>query len=527
MIQGVMSLRCPTCGQPFLTLPQAPEALVTCPHCARSAPTSAYLPAGQVMRGAEALPLRRRASLPRAAGQSLMTHAPSPWQPPPQWPKAPEQPPTAPLGQSGGFGPVPPKVSPFGIAAAQPGALPTAPLEAAFFSPEPAPSWPPPAQHTLGSQTGKMPLKTLLQPQEPSLPPTPPEAQPEMPWPSMGEIRQQPESIWSETPMTASPQVSSEPAAADLLETQSKAPARLTFASFAWLVVLFVASLGLYWQEYGRGWSWEFPAPKIEPQAEPAHAADLVPAEAPPTPVPSVPTPIEPEVRRAQVPDADEKAAMNPTAELLAKTESLLRAFFAASDETGRLSLLTLPEDHTVEVAAFFARGTPVLRSVAFASATPLSLPGGKPVPLFQVVTDHCPTGALLKLSSKEDQELRLDWPLFAETHQLRLANFLETRPETPSWHHVGLRRSHGLDLPAEVRERHLIYDLQGSADGSVRCLAIAARETPLGRFLERETTWGKVYLARLLLQHRQDMSDFEIPHILDCEGARTGASQP
>lgn len=507
MIQGVTSLRCPACGQPFLTLPQAAEAQVTCPHCARSARMAAYPPAGQQQDagGAEALPVRRREAGPRPAGAGgLFTpvrQAPGSPQTRPAWPAAPEQ--QRPQGPR-----LPPQVSPFGISPPQ--------------SVPPAGTWPGPPQNV--EQT--VPMTAFFQPRaEPPPEPVPPPPPGWLPtasvetqaggWPGPG-VEQTP---FSQTPFS---QVPFEPVPRPL-----PPPAERKRAPVVAAVLLLLVSWGaawLAWVESRPVWARDFPLPEPPRSAETPESEKALAklSQAPP----AAPAEPEPEVRRAQVPDAVENPALSPTPELLEQAESLLRNLLDAPDQGSRLALLAAPEEHEVEVAEFFAHGAPELRSLAYANATPRSLPGGAPVPLFQVMTDRCPGGALLRLVPQADGTLRLEWPLFAETHERRLAQYLEKKPEEPGWFHAGMRRSHGLDLPAAVREGHLAYDLQGSADGSVRCLAVAARETPLGRFLEREAGWGGVHLARLLLQHREDAEAGMVLHILDCEGARTGASR-
>lgn len=166
-------------------------------------------------------------------------------------------------------------------------------------------------------------------------------------------------------------------------------------------------------------------------------------------------------------------------------------------------------------------------------TATPLSLPGLKPAVLFQVVTRANPAGALLRLARPAqggaDAAFRMDWPLFLETHERRLATFLKAAPpgqaEKPksAWFYVILRRTHALDLPADVRETHVLFDAQASADASVRAVMAAPRESPVGRALESDAKWGQVFLARLLVQHRTLRPGVPLLVILDCDKAGEG----
>jgi hypothetical protein len=54
----------------------------------------------------------------------------------------------------------------------------------------------------------------------------------------------------------------------------------------------------------------------------------------------------------------------------------------------------------------------------------------------------------------------------------------------------------------------------------ALSCLAVAQKDTPIGRYLARETDWTDIYLARLLLQHRKLADGTDAIVILDCEGA-------
>ena len=47
MNPGVVSLRCPACARPFLSLPQQRESLVTCPHCRQIGTAGNFVAAGK------------------------------------------------------------------------------------------------------------------------------------------------------------------------------------------------------------------------------------------------------------------------------------------------------------------------------------------------------------------------------------------------------------------------------------------------------------------------------------------------
>lgn len=222
-----------------------------------------------------------------------------------------------------------------------------------------------------------------------------------------------------------------------------------------------------------------------------------------------------PEVRRAEV--------IKPKIDLVAASDAGQKLFLdliAAKTPEARAALIAVPEEHGADVEEFFAAGGIELLAFKPSNATPLTLPGQDPVPLFQVTTKANSHGALLRVLPQPDGSFRLDWPLFAETHQRKLGGFLEKKPVEPAWFYLGLRRSHGLELPQASREIHVAFKLQGSADGSLSCVAVAQKDTPIGRYLARETDWTDIYITRLLLQHRRLADGTDSIVILDCEGA-------
>jgi|JI6StandDraft_1071083.scaffolds.fasta_scaffold00815_21 hypothetical protein len=255
------------------------------------------------------------------------------------------------------------------------------------------------------------------------------------------------------------------------------------------------------------------------PVAKPAPAVTRMPAVAsdPVIPTPAPLPPMEPEIRRAEIP--------KPKVDLVAAGESaqkLLLDLIESTTPEARAALIAMPEEYGADVEEFFAVGKPELMSFKPSNATPLTLPGQDAVPLFQVTTKANQHGALLRLVPQKKGGFLLDWPLFAETHERRLGDFLEKKPTEPAWFHVGLRRSHALELPEAVRGIQIAFTLQGAADSSVSCLAITQKDTPIGRYLNREAEWSTIYVARLLLQHRQLSDGTPAVVILDCEGAAT-----
>lgn len=255
------------------------------------------------------------------------------------------------------------------------------------------------------------------------------------------------------------------------------------------------------------------PAPTPAPQIQPATA----------TPVPSKPpAELEPEIRRAEIPTTP------PTVDLVAAgvaAQDLFKALVEAKTPEARAALIAQPEEQASDMEEFFASKQPKLTSLKPSGISPQLLPGHQVAALFQVYTDLNPKGALMRLVPQASGRFLLDWPLFAETHEQKLANFLKTKPADPAWFHVGIRRSHALEIPEPQRSIQIAFEAQGSSDSSIHCLTVVQKDTPIGRYLGRETEWSTVYIARLLLQHRKLEDGTPAIVILDCEGAATSSA--
>jgi len=232
------------------------------------------------------------------------------------------------------------------------------------------------------------------------------------------------------------------------------------------------------------------------------------------------PTELVPEIRRAEpAPKSVDLVAASAAA------QSLFLSLVEAKNPEERAALIAAPEEHGTDVEELFAAGKLELISLKPSNATPQLLPSQEVVPLFQVVTKSNPDGALLRMVEKPGGGFLLDWPLFAETQLQKLAKFQKTDSNQPAWFHVTLRRNHGLDAPASQRATQVFFDLQGSANGVVKGLATAQKESAIGRYLNRVTEWGNVYVARLLLQQGAADGGAKVITILDCEGAAAGAT--
>ena len=231
---------------------------------------------------------------------------------------------------------------------------------------------------------------------------------------------------------------------------------------------------------------------------------------------PSLPAPLQPQVARAQFPPPDTEA-------IAADAKALVTELFAADSSVRRAACIHEAEKFGAEIEALFG-GTGAqkaeLRLLARIHGMPLLFPSGQPAPLFRLVTSTCANGALIRLETGADGKRRIFWPLLYETHAAKLEAFSKQETDEPGWFHVGMRPSHGLDIPAELRSKYLTFDLQVSAGGDPHFVACVERETPLGRFLDRETDWGRAYLTRLLMRKLDIQADAPSFLVIDSEGA-------
>ena len=222
------------------------------------------------------------------------------------------------------------------------------------------------------------------------------------------------------------------------------------------------------------------------------------------------------QIARAIIPAPDLGAAT-------ADANALVSAFFAADTAEGRAACIHDAGKYSAEIEAQFggAGGKKTeLRLISPISGMPQTLPGGSPVPLFKLVTSAGTHGALIRLETGADRKRRISWPLLFETHTAALANFLKQPTAEAAWFHVGLRPSHGLEIAAELRPKYITFDVQVSAGRDLHFVACVERDTPLGRFMDRQTEWGKSYLARLLVRKLDTRSEVPCLLVIDCEGA-------
>lgn len=265
--------------------------------------------------------------------------------------------------------------------------------------------------------------------------------------------------------------------------------------------VLCGGALWLWWDSVNAS------KPKTEVVVVPSPAKKVVPIE-----------PIAPkmEIARALMPDPDVGAFTEDA-------KALVTELFAAETAERRAACIHDAAKYSAEIEAQFGGGGDKkieLRLLSRIPGMPQTLPGGQPVPLFKLMTSACANGALIRLESGADGKRRISWPLLNETHSAALAAFLKQPAGEAAWFHVGLRPSHGLDIAAELRPKYITFDVQVSAGSEPHFVACVERDTPLGRFMNRESEWGMSYLARLLVRRLDIESEAPCLLVIDCEGA-------
>lgn len=230
---------------------------------------------------------------------------------------------------------------------------------------------------------------------------------------------------------------------------------------------------------------------------------------------------IDPAVPKTQI-----ARAVIPAPDVWAVAEdakALTTEFFAADTAERRAACIHDGARYSAEIEAQFGAAgdkKTELRLLSRIPGLPQTLPGGQPVPLFKLVTSACANGALIRLETGADGKRRIHWPLLHETHAAALAAFLNQPAGDAAWFHVVLRPSHGLDIAAELRPRYITFDVRVSAGSEPHFVACVERDTPLGRFMNRESEWGRSYLARLLVRRLHIQSDAPCLLVIDCEGS-------
>lgn len=459
------SIQCPACGAAFLAHHTRPSSITTCPHCAYNAPLVAFQAAGMTSLGS-ATALPLRRREPRHS-QAL----------------------PLPATQPGLASPIATVPSP-----------PVEPAPALFPEiPHLNPSPPPPPEPTTLT-----PLRTLP------------------PLTSARPTLLQPEAFLPQTEFAV---------LAQSAQKRSSRPFWLgLFGTLAALSAI-AGALWLVWQTrtIENQAASPLPSEEIRPAVRPAPSQLQTGNDpAPPTAIPQPGTPTTPTT-------LEQEPGMSPleidrlSEWVLEQGPEVFRQIIA-SPET-RLDCIDQGAKQSPQVAAFFARH-PKLTALSFQKIpiAPRDLQTGHPVFMIQVATSDSPeSDALLRYHITPDNRLLLDWPLFEETHEKALHDFITSSSNTTSsrWFSVGLRRNHGLALESSQRELHHAFDLQASAKNLLEMPGIVVKDLPVGRYLDQRTEWQAVHLTRLLLRKRTLDSGLKCLEIIDCKGLGLSHARP
>lgn len=252
-------------------------------------------------------------------------------------------------------------------------------------------------------------------------------------------------------------------------------------------------------------------------------AADYI---QPPTVVAPLPDKSPPQEVRSALPATADVTPLPADPELernilAAEAPDFIQRLFT-SEAADRHLLLEGAPPNDPSLLAFFAREPPItIGAVRRLPVAPIDLVSGRADTLFQVITSANPVGALARIYRAEDGNLRLHWPFFIETHDAALNHYLKTdSPLEPTWFHVAIRRSHGLDLAADLRNTHFVFDVQASGGTQLGTHLIAAKELPPGRFIDQKSAWQTVFFCHLLLQKKPLADGTQVLEVIDCAGA-------
>jgi hypothetical protein len=103
----------------------------------------------------------------------------------------------------------------------------------------------------------------------------------------------------------------------------------------------------------------------------------------------------------------------------------------------------------------------------------------------------------------------------------------LREKPQEPRWTMALLLPRHAFQIPLAERERHLTYQMYISADGQDSLTCCVRKDSQLGRYMLRSTTWNQAYMARVLVRRASFDTTGDIVEMIDCEGAVVDSTMP
>lgn len=463
---------CPACGQAFLTRAQHALSVQSCPHCSFTGTADHFYDSGN--GAARAVDIRRRQVIRRSTTPMMMASTnPNGWdvrtyeaiQPAPM------------IGPMGPVIPMPMAVPvPMQVPMQMPGSVPMI-YDQRMVMPQ--------EQQWETMQAFSSPTISLPAPELPPLPEFKPAAPPA-----------QRMAAWS--PMKApgnralTPWTTLDVAPADdpnhFVPRQRRSFVPVFILMFAIVATGVVGALWLDKKSAARAAAWlREHTPQADGQvtiakAEPLTASILAPTPEPPAPPESLLT-------------------ANASAQ---RIDALLTALCSATTTDQRLECLADGGRARESVEEFFKKHP---QPLVFNSLRPLpakvyAMPGNYTITLCaaEAALPEGTVWTLVRLGHDDKGETKLDWNTLQDSIDRKLANYVATPSGDPKWITLGVRRSFGFDEPADIREAHHIFDIQGLGDGSDRAVAFIPRQQPAGVSLDNTLHWDQLYMIRALV---------------------------
>lgn len=185
------------------------------------------------------------------------------------------------------------------------------------------------------------------------------------------------------------------------------------------------------------------------------------------------------------------------------KVQGLLADLCQAQTQEQRLACVAYAEDQRQSMAEYFVLNPKPMVAAGFRilPAPARLLPGRHETYLFEAKTNGSARGTtLLRLTGPSVSALKLDWDLLLDSHTGALTTFIQDPVAKPRWLSLALKRSFGFSESVGVRDSCHVFDIQGTADGTDRTIALCPKDSAFGRALDRAVPWNDLYIVRLLV---------------------------
>lgn len=252
-----------------------------------------------------------------------------------------------------------------------------------------------------------------------------------------------------------------------------------------------------------------------------APAVVRAPLEPAPEVKPAIPNATPDAVMALRVRAADERLA--------ALTEKMVKGLENAITHSDRMQWIDATESQQAGVKRFFeTRGGKFAPGQLEPSAGKvILLPSGEEMKLFRLTTATCREGALLQVRD-DGGRAKMKWDLFEQSHEKTYDHFLSANDDgkgTARWFILLCQRGHSFELKGAPEKQWICFDAQGSLGAGGTGQIYVNKDSPVGRFLEPRTEWGKLYLVDLLIG-RMDIDGRRLNVALDCAGSHAATGR-